>query len=615
MLEAATYASIVVLNSCAKNQKISNYSFFNILKHKNYIIFWITHFPKLEEGFMMIPAFTWNNHPPEKLLAERFHITAGFHGRQRTIIERLVQGKHVLAIQRTGWGKSLCYQMASLYYPYLTIVFSPLKALMRDQHRRCNENYHIPAAIVSSDFTDKENRVTLQKAIDNRIKILFIAPERLSNLEWQEHITRMRISMVVVDEAHCISLWGHDFRPDYRRIVNLLHAMPVNTPVLALTATANKRVEEDILQQIGQHTEVIRGTMERLNLRLQVVSLHGDQEKLAYLACLLPQLPGTGIIYTATQNAAEMVAAFLQQQRIDSQYYHAKRDDENRQQIEQALLLNQHKVICATNALGMGIDKPDLRFVIHYHFPGSPIHYYQEIGRAGRDGNISYCILLYDKEDIKIQEHFICNSKPSSKEYDLVLSTLQQSRQGLREKKVLSQTNISSQTKLRIILTSLQDQGLIQKDQERRYIPTIQSYFKQVDLSSHDIIQQYKMQELQAMVNYTSAHGCFMHYLTSYLGDKPGLLCGACGYCSPRIFPLVLPSARIKQAVGKFLKEDFLPHIEKRGAKDSKHEVGWSHDIYDSGYTLRAATKVLIQAVTHTVYPFAITRTRHSDDQ
>ena len=312
------------------------------------------------------------NVAPEKLLMERFHIQTGFHEGQHEIIERLIQGKRVLAIQRTGWGKSLCYQMASLYYPHLTIVFSPLKALMRDQCARCNEKYHIPAEIISSDFSEDVNTKILLKAINNQIKILFISPERLSNPSWQKHIIHMRISMIVIDEAHCVSIWGHDFRPDYRRISNLLDALPAHTPVLALTASANKRVEKDILHQIGDETEVIRGTMRRPNLLLNVVALNGDQEKLCYLATLLPHIAGTGIIYTATRNTAEMIACFLQQQGIDAQYYHAGRDDNARQEIEQQLRTNQHKVFCSTNALGMGIDKPDVRFVIHYNFPASP---------------------------------------------------------------------------------------------------------------------------------------------------------------------------------------------------------------------------------------------------
>src|SRR5437763_5014557 len=196
----------------------------------------------------METGLTWQSYPPEKLLVERFHIPTGFHPGQRDIIEQLVHGKRVLAIQRTGWGKSLCYQMTSLYYPHLTIVFSPLKALMRDQCQRCNTVYGIPSAIVSSDFSEEENRAILKQAIVGKFKILFIAPERLDNSLWQTCVPQMRISMIVIDEAHCISTWGHDFRPSYRRIVNLLSALPQNIPVLALTATANTRVEVDILQ-------------------------------------------------------------------------------------------------------------------------------------------------------------------------------------------------------------------------------------------------------------------------------------------------------------------------------------------------------------------------------
>src|ERR1700730_4191946 len=236
----------------------------------------------------MISGLTWQSYPPEKLLAERFHITNGFHPEQRDIIEQLVQGKRVLAIQRTGWGKSLCYQLASLYYPHLTIVFSPLKALMRDQCQRCNTLYDIPAGIVSSEFSRDENRATLAEAVEGRFKILFIAPERLENADWQSSVPHMRISMIVIDEAHCISTWGHDFRLHYQRIVRLLSALPASVPVLALTATANARVEQDVLAQIGAGARVIRGTMRRPNLYLNVVELRGDREKLAYLAELLP---------------------------------------------------------------------------------------------------------------------------------------------------------------------------------------------------------------------------------------------------------------------------------------------------------------------------------------
>ena len=382
---------------------------------------------------MTTPAATWQSNPPEQLLKERFHITTGFHPGQRDIIEQLVMGKRLLVIQRTGWGKSLCYQMASLYYPHLTLVFSPLKALMRDQCQRCNDSYDITAGIVSSEFSQEENRATLAQAVEGKLNILFIAPERLDNADWQSSVPHMRISMIVIDEAHCISTWGHDFRPHYQRIVRLLSALPANIPVLGLTATANARVEQDVLGQMGASTQVIRGTMWRPNLYLNVVELRGDREKLAYLAEFLPRLPGTGIIYTATKHDAEMVAAFLQQQGVQAEYYHARREEDVRQDIEQKFMANQYKVICSTNALGMGIDKPDIRFVIHYQIPASPIHYYQEIGRAGRDRKVSWCVLLFDAPDLAIQEHFIRSAKPEAKCYEFVMSLLQVIPQGLHD--------------------------------------------------------------------------------------------------------------------------------------------------------------------------------------
>jgi ATP-dependent DNA helicase RecQ len=432
-------------------------------------------------------VYDWNAFPPERLLIERFGLQ-NFHPGQREIIEQLVQGKRVLAIQRTGWGKSLCYQMASLYYPHLTLVFSPLKALMRDQCQRCNEVYHIPSAIVSSDFSPDENCAILERAVAGQIKILYIAPERLDNLSWQTYVRQMRISMVVVDEAHCISTWGHDFRPHYRRIVNLLKAFPANVPVLALTATANQRVEQDILQQIGENACVVRGSMRRPNLHTHVIQVKGDQEKLGYLAANLPHWPGSGIIYTGTRDSAEMVATFLQQQGIDAEYYHAGREDNKRQQVEQGLMTNRYKVVCSTNALGMGIDKPDIRFVIHYHIPASPIHYYQEIGRAGRDGNISRCILLYDPEDLALQHHFIQGAKPSGKHYERVLALIRTGAQGWRMTELLRATGLSRNA-IQNILVDLEEQGLIKKDQSRGNGVYVSARLGTVDFSFYEKVR------------------------------------------------------------------------------------------------------------------------------
>ena len=530
---------------------------------------------------MTAPAAPWQSNSPEQLLKDRFHISTGFHPGQRDIMEQLVQGKRILAIQRTGWGKSLCYQMASLYYPHLSIVFSPLKALMRDQCQRCNNVYSIPAAIVSSDFSEEENKATLEQAVAGNFKILFIAPERLDNALWQTYVTKMRISMIVIDEAHCISTWGHDFRPQYRRIVRLLSALPANTPVLALTATANKRVEQDILQQMGARIQVVRGTMQRPNLHLNVVALNGDREKLSYLVEALPQWDGTGVIYTSTRGSAEMIASFLRQQNVDAEYYHAGLEDSIRQDIEQKLMANQYKVVCSTNALGMGIDKQDIRFVIHYHVPASPINYYQEMGRAGRDGNAAQCILLYDPEDLMIQEYFIRNAKPEGKSYETVLSLLRIHPEGLRESDVMRSTGLA-QGAVRNIFFDMEDQGLIKRD-TKNPVYTALERMGRVDFSDYDIVRRQKQQELADIKNYAQTEGCYMGYLTAYLGDVEGYICEACGHCQSSKFPVMKLSERIQKAVDRFLEKDFLPRIEKRGTvKNPAHETGWSLSYHGS---------------------------------
>lgn len=552
-----------------------------------------------------------HNHPLETVLREQFHILSGFYPGQREIIEQLISGKRVLAIQRTGWGKSLCYQMASLYYPHLTIVFSPLKALMRDQCQRCNTMYGISSAIISSENTPEENLALLEQAAVGKFKILFIAPERLDNADWQATVRRMRISMIIIDEAHCISIWGHDFRPNYRRIVHFLDTIPGNTPVLALTATANPRVEHDIMQQMGT-ASVLRGTMQRPNLYLNVVHLRGDEEKLSYLGELMPYVPGNGIIYTATKHDAEMVAGFLQGQGIAAEYYHAGRDEEQRRDIEAKLMQNQYKVVCSTNALGMGIDKPDIRFIIHYHIPSSPIHYYQEIGRAGRDGKVAWCVLLYDEADISIQEHFIRGAKPEGKQYEELLSMLRPLPYGLGIKDILRITGLS-QKAVRTMLADLSEQNFISRNGNGTYAAI--GRLGPVDFSAYDSIQAQKEQELRNMQDYASLNNCYMDYLTAYLGDEEHASCRQCGNCRSSNFPPVRFTERMKTVAAYFLEEGYLPRIEKR----TGHEAGWSlsfHGTTRTGKLVRASKyegagpfplKIVQQAVEviHTRYPVA----------
>ena len=305
-------------------------------------------------------------------LQTRFGFSA-FREGQEAAIRAALEGKRVLLIQPTGWGKSLVYQMIAALRG-LTLVFSPLRALMRDQVRQATERFNLRADTVNSDMDDETQRAVLERAAQGELDLLYIAPERLQNLLWQEFQTRLPIRAVVIDEAHCISIWGHDFRPEYRRIVNLVRLLPREVPVVAVTATATRRVEQDVREQIGEPFHVLRGDLMRPNLRLRVIHTASEAEKLAWLAHLLDYLDGTGLIYTATRHSSELVAAFLQAQGYPVRYYHAGLSDE-RVELEAQLQRNALKALACTNALGMGLDKPDLRFVIHYETPASPIHY------------------------------------------------------------------------------------------------------------------------------------------------------------------------------------------------------------------------------------------------
>jgi ATP-dependent DNA helicase RecQ len=310
------------------------------------------------------------------------------------------------------------------------------------------------------------------------------------------------------------------------------------------------------------------------------VSVHGDVEKLSYLAEVLPTWQGIGIIYSATKKDAESVAAFLESQGLNTAYYHADRDNSTRQEVEQKLMANQYKVVCSTNALGMGIDKPDVRFVVHYHFPASPIHYYQEMGRAGRDGNIARCVLLYDSDDFAIQESFIKNAKPESKHYETILSLFRASLQALTEWDLMRMTGLA-QKYIRTIVSDLEDQGFVEHGPKNRG-NIARNRIGQIDFAAYDIVREEKLQELSDIQNYAHYTGCYMEYLTRYLGDQPGYCCGVCAHCQPENFPSIQPPKRMHAMVEAFLDEN-LPRIEKPDIKSPVHETGWAMAYYGTG--------------------------------
>ena len=394
-----------------------------------------------------------------ELILQRTFKLPKFYDEQWLTIDKIFKGEKVLLIEKTGFGKSLCFQFPATVFKGTSVVFSPLIALMRDQVKKLT-SLGISAKCINSEQTQEENTQIINEAKHGKIKVLYIAPERQENNEWIEATQQMNLSMVVVDEAHCISVWGHDFRPAFRRIINLVKLLPKGLPVLATTATATKRVEQDVAQQIGNNITTIRGNLMRDNFKLFVVKVSSEDEKLIWLGKNLGELPGSGILYTGTRVDTEIYSKWFEHLKISSTAYNAGLDADSRIEIENGLMSNKWKCIISTNALGMGIDKPDIRFIIHTQIPQSPIHYYQEIGRAGRDGQPSYIILFYNSEDRKLPEAFIEGGRPAIKKYDKVINAVKLELLGERD--LMKRTNLK-QNQIKVIKADLIEQGIIRE--------------------------------------------------------------------------------------------------------------------------------------------------------
>ena len=465
----------------------------------------------------------------ERILKIRFGLNH-FYDEQWEVISKLTEGNHkILMIEKTGFGKSLCYQFPAILFSGVTIVFSPLIALMRDQVNGLLK-IGIPAGCINSGQSPEENDETLAKAERNQLKILYITPERQENREWMQSIIegKIKISMVVIDEAHTISVWGHDFRPAFRKIVNLVRQIGTNTPILATTATATLKVQEDISNQIGHNIEVIRGNLVRDNFRLYVIETKSEEEKMAWLKNNLPRMEGTGIIYAGTKLQSETYAQWLSWLGISCTWYNSGLDSDSRKAIEDGLMKNRWKCVISTNALGMGIDKPDIRFIIHLQIPVSPIHYYQEIGRAGRDGKTTSAILLYNstimedgtETDTRLPRAFIDNAKPDKEKYMTVLRAIRTAEEPPGEKAIMLECNLK-QTEFRIIKDDLIDQKIIREvhfGNSRKFeaVPAAGP----IDFSSFSELRSAKMKDLESMIEYVHTDKPRMKFLCEFLGDR-----------------------------------------------------------------------------------------------
>ena len=510
--------------------------------------------------------------------------TANFRDGQWEAIEELVERRsRLLVVQRTGWGKSLVYFLATRLLrdqgAGCTLLISPLLALMRNQITAA-QRIGVKAETINSSNQDDWELVQ-SRLLAGQVDVLLISPERLANQEFRENILlpiSQRIGLFVVDEAHCISDWGHDFRPDYRRIVRILQALPQNIPVLATTATANNRVVNDIIAQLGANLRVYRGNLTRESLHLQNITLPSPAARIAWLAQHLPNLPGSGIIYTLTVRDADRVADWLKIQGINAKAYHSNLDSETRIILEDELLNNEIKALVATTALGMGFDKPDLGFVIHYQRPGSVVHYYQQVGRAGRAVEKAYGILLSGDEDDDITNYFINTAFPPEVHTQNVLNVLNEAVDGfsisqLEQKLNLSQGQINKVLKL----LSLESPAPVSKQGAKWYLTPV-SY--QPNTEKIEKLTQIRHQEQARMSEYMQSQECLMAFLAAELDDPHPSACGKCAVCLGRpLLPENYTDDLINQAVLYLRRSNQIIEPRKKWASNALPIYGFSGNI------------------------------------
>ncbi len=463
---------------------------------------------------------------------------ATFRDGQLEAIDALVDGgRRVLVVQRTGWGKSAVYFVASRLQRAKgagpALIVSPLLALMRDQIAAA-ERAGVRAVSMNSSNAQEWDEVRARLAADE-VDVLLVSPERLNNPRFRAEqlpdLTR-RCGLLVVDEAHCVSDWGHDFRPDYRRIKDLLGELPEGTPVLATTATANERVVRDVADQLAVGTEAgaltIRGPLARDSLRLAVLPRAGMDHHLAWLTTHLGELRGSGIVYTLTVGAAEDVAAALQQAGFEVAAYTGRSGTEERAAMEQSLRDNEVKALVATSALGMGFDKPDLGFVVHLGAPSSPVAYYQQVGRAGRATERADVVLLPGHDDVSIWKHFASASMPREDQAGAVLTALAESGEALSTAALETIVDIR-RTRLELLLKVLDVDGAVQRV-KGGWTSTGQPWA--YDAERYERVAAAREAEQQHMLDYITTGQCRMAFLQECLDDPSAAPCGRCDNCA-----------------------------------------------------------------------------------
>lgn len=480
--------------------------------------------------------------------------TARLREDQWRAIEALVADRRrALVVQRTGWGKSAVYFVATSLLRSQgsgpTVIVSPLLALMRNQVEAA-ARAGIHARTINSSNTEEWDTIQSEIAAGD-VDVLLVSPERLNNPDFRDQVLPKLASatgLLVVDEAHCISDWGHDFRPDYRRLRTMLSDLPPGVPVLATTATANARVTADVAEQLGtggtSDALVLRGPLDRDSLSLSVLRLPDAAHRMAWLADHLDDLPGSGIIYTLTVAAAEEVTAFLRHRGHTVASYTGKTENADRQQAEDDLLANRVKALVATSALGMGFDKPDLGFVVHLGSPSSPIAYYQQVGRAGRGVEHAEVLLLPGQEDEAIWQYFASLAFPSEDLVHRTLDVLARSDRPLSLPALEPLVELR-RSRLETMLKVLDVDGAVHRV-KGGWIATGQPWVYEAE--RYDWVARQRKAEQQAMREYASTTGCRMEFLQRQLDDEGAKPCGRCDNCAGARFTADMSSVALDAA-------------------------------------------------------------------